>query len=190
MNAPQAARKYRIKYNTPAENGVATVARALIKPGTNEIVAEVNASGILTGSGITSLLPVGSVIAYAGATAPTNWALCYGQELAVASYPVLDALLGTTYGARTDGAGGAGSTHFRVPDLRGRVVAGQDDMGGVSANRLTSALNGDTLGATGGSETIEASEPVQATGAAFGFSQESNDLVQPTIILNYIIKLT
>ena len=40
--------------------------------------------------------------------------------------------------------------------MRGRVVAGQDDMGGASANRLTDqsgGLNGDTLGDTGGSET-------------------------------------
>ena len=36
------------------------------------------------------------------------------------------------------------------------MVAGQDDMGGSSANRLTNqsgGLNGDTLGDTGGSET-------------------------------------
>ena len=40
--------------------------------------------------------------------------------------------------------------------MRGRVIAGQDDMGGASANRLTDqtgGLNGDTLGGTGGSET-------------------------------------
>jgi microcystin-dependent protein len=51
---------------------------------------------------------------------------------------------------------GDGSTTFNLPDLRGRVVAGQDDMGGTSANRLTGttgSLDGDTLGATGGTET-------------------------------------
>jgi microcystin-dependent protein len=56
----------------------------------------------------------------------------------------------TTFGV------GDGSTTFNIPDLRGRVVAGKDDMGGSSANRLTNAddgLNGDTLGATGGGET-------------------------------------
>jgi microcystin-dependent protein len=43
-----------------------------------------------------------------------------------------------------------------VRDARGRVVAGKDDMGGSSANRLTNqsgGLDGDTLGAAGGSET-------------------------------------
>ena len=58
--------------------------------------------------------------------------------------------LGTTYGS------GDGSTTFNLPDLRGRVIAGKDDMGGASANRLTDqsgGLNGDTLGDSGGSET-------------------------------------
>ena len=38
------------------------------------------------------------------------------------------------------------SSTFNLPDLRGRVVAGKDDMGGVSANNLTDqsgGLNGD-----------------------------------------------
>jgi microcystin-dependent protein len=51
---------------------------------------------------------------------------------------------------------GDGSTTFNLPDLRGRTIAGKDDMGGVSANRLTNqsgGLDGDTLGAAGGAET-------------------------------------
>jgi microcystin-dependent protein len=51
---------------------------------------------------------------------------------------------------------GDGSTTCNIPDCRGRVIAGKDDMGGTSANRLTNqsgGLNGDTLGAMGGSET-------------------------------------
>ena len=62
----------------------------------------------------------------------------------------------------------AGTT-FAVPDLRGMVTAGKDDMGGVSANRLTSPINGDTLGATGGAEDITLSQaqmPVHAHAAS------------------------
>lgn len=43
-----------------------------------------------------------------------------------------------------------------LPDLRGRVVAGKDNMGGSAANRLTSGASGvagNTIGATGGAET-------------------------------------
>lgn len=77
------------------------------------------------------------------------WIMCYGQTLNVADYPLLASRIGTTYG-------GNGITTFRLPDRRGRVGAGVDNMGGVSANRLTGqagGLNGDVLGATGGAET-------------------------------------
>ena len=77
-----------------------------------------NAKLVMTG------LPVGAITQYALATAPVGWLLCDGGQYAVATYPLLDALLGVTYGARTNGVGGAGSTHFRVPDARGRVAVG------------------------------------------------------------------
>jgi microcystin-dependent protein len=50
---------------------------------------------------------------------------------------------------------GDGSTTFNVPDLRGRMLAGVDNMGGSAANRVTSAVSGitgTTLGATGGDQ--------------------------------------
>jgi microcystin-dependent protein len=89
------------------------------------------------------------IFPYGGTSAPTGYLLCYGQSLVRADYAALFSAIGTTYGA-------ADGTHFNVPDLRGRVAAGKDDMGGSSANRLTDAddgLNGDTLGDTGGGET-------------------------------------
>ena len=94
--------------------------------------------------------PAGSVIAYAGSTAPTGWLLCQGQAVSRTTYATLFGEIGTYYGA------GNGSTTFNVPDLRGRVVAGKDDMGGVAANRLTGTsggVDGSALGAYGGSET-------------------------------------
>lgn len=93
---------------------------------------------------------IGQVFDYAGTTAPTQSLFCYGQAVSRTTYAALFAVIGDTYGV------GDGSTTFNIPDLRGRVVAGQDDMGGSSANRLTAvtgSLNGDTLGATGGAET-------------------------------------
>jgi microcystin-dependent protein len=51
---------------------------------------------------------------------------------------------------------GDGSTTFNVPDDRGRVNPGRDNMGGTSANRLTAqtgGIEGDNLGAVGGAET-------------------------------------
>ena len=98
----------------------------------------------------TLLTPTGSLVPFAGSSAPTGWLFCYGQAVSRTTYSALFTALGTTYGS------GDGSTTFNLPDLRGRVIAGKDDMGGASANRLTDqtgGLNGDTLGDSGGSET-------------------------------------
>lgn len=50
---------------------------------------------------------------------------------------------------------GDGSTTFNLPDRRGRVIVGRDNMGGTSANRLTGATGSvaaSKLNATGGEE--------------------------------------
>ena len=92
-------------------------------------------------------VPSGIIMPFAGTTAPSSYLMCFGQAVSRTTYSALFAAIGTTYGS------GDGSTTFNLPDLRGRVIAGQDDMGGTSANRLTSPINGDTLGAAGGSES-------------------------------------
>ena len=158
-------------------------------------------------------LPPGAIVPYAGTAAPTGWILCYGQAVSRATYASLFAATGTTYGA------GDGSTTFNLPDLRGRVVAGKDDMGGSAASRLTNSdtgnpgVNGTTLGATGGADrhtlttaqmpshshsylTLTAGAGV-AGGSGFAGtslttggagSSEAHPNVQPTLVLNYIIR--
>lgn len=96
-------------------------------------------------------IPIGGSIDYWGASAPnSSFALMYGQAISRTTYGTLFSLFGTAYGS------GDGSTTFNVPDLRGRVVAGKDDMGGSAASRLTSGYfgaSGSTLGNTGGAES-------------------------------------
>lgn len=95
-------------------------------------------------------LPPGIMLPYAGSTAPSGWLLAYGQAVSRTTYAALFAIIGTTYGA------GDGSTTFNLPDARGRVIAGKDNMGGTAASRLTAAgsgVDGTTLGASGGAET-------------------------------------
>lgn len=163
------------------------------------------------------IIPPGSVEAYAGITEPSSWLFCYGQAVSRTTYADLFTAISTTYGV------GDGSTTFNLPDLRGRTIAGQDDMGGTSANRLTGAagsVDGDILGGAGGAEThtlITAEMPAHThTGFAFqttggganithpakigntNATQMETDAstggggahnnVQPTLILNYIIK--
>jgi microcystin-dependent protein len=152
----------------------------------------------------------GTIKADAGTSAPSGWLHCYGQAVSRTTYSAIFSRLSTTYGT------GDGSSTFNLPDLRGRVVAGQDDMGGTSANRLTDqsgGLDGDTLGDTGGSEThtlqtteipahthgsvyvsggggiqgnVGTTGQIGSSGSTGGGGAHNN--VQPTIILNYIIK--
>lgn len=96
-------------------------------------------------------VPIGSCIDFFGATAPnSSFVLAYGQAVSRTAYATLFSLFGTTYGV------GDGSTTFNIPDCRGRVIAGKDDMGGSGASRLTSSYFGGSainLGAVGGSES-------------------------------------
>jgi microcystin-dependent protein len=96
-------------------------------------------------------VPIGGMVDYFGTTAPnSNFVFPYGQAISRTTYSALFALVGTTHGT------GDGSTTFNVPDLRGRVIAGKDDMGGSAASRLTSTYYGTSaaaLGAVGGGQS-------------------------------------
>jgi microcystin-dependent protein len=93
-------------------------------------------------------IPLGGGLVFFGTTAPnSSFVFPYGQAISRTTYSALFSMFSTTFGV------GDGSTTFNIPDVRGRVIAGKDDMGGSSANRLTNGdngLNGDVLGATGG----------------------------------------
>ena len=99
-----------------------------------------------------ALVPIGTTLDFWGPAAPSaNWLFPYGQAVSRATYATLFALLGTRYGV------GDGATTFNLPDLRGRVAVGKDNMGGTPANRVTTAVSGvdaATLGAAGGSQLL------------------------------------
>ena len=64
------------------------------------------------------VMPIGSVISFAGATATSGFMICNGTSLNKGLYPQLFAIIGYTYG-------GSGNT-FKLPDMRGRVAVCQD----------------------------------------------------------------
>jgi microcystin-dependent protein len=101
-------------------------------------------------------LPAGVILDYAGATPPTGFLFCAGQLINRITYSALFSAIGVQYGA------GDGSTTFKLPDYRGKVGAGKDDMGGLVAGILTdnTIIKAKTLGATGGKEkhTLSISE--------------------------------
>lgn len=123
--------------STPARLGVGTNGQVLIADST---ATNGMAWGQIASVGITdativqgdialtllkALCPVGTINAYAGATAPTGWILCDGTAVVSGTHPELYALCATT------------------PDLRGRFALGK-----------TAAGTGSTLLGTGGSTTI------------------------------------
>lgn len=133
---------------------------AVVTPGTygdatNVPQITLNSRGQVTGVvavPIISVVPVGAVVPYAGASAPTNWKLAYGETASRTGCAALFSAIGTTYGI------GDGSTTFNLPDLRGRAAFGKDNMGGSGASRLTSGgsgVDGATLGAVGGDQLMQ-----------------------------------
>ncbi len=110
-------------------------------------VGQITSNGIANTSGTPISIPVGTVVDFAGASAPTGWLLCFGQSLSTTTYSRLFAVIGYTYG-------GAGSS-FSMPDARGRATFGKDNMGGSAASRITAAggnFDGTVLGGTGGQQ--------------------------------------
>jgi microcystin-dependent protein len=71
-----------------------------------------------------TLVPTGAVMPFAMNSAPSGWLAADGLEYSKTGiYSALFAAIGSTYG-ETNGSGGAGASHFRVPDLRGIFVRG------------------------------------------------------------------
>lgn len=69
-------------------------------------------------------VPIGTILPYAGSTAPEGTLMCNGAAISRSTYAELFAAISTTWGA------GDGETTFNVPDLRGYFIRG---VGGNSA---------------------------------------------------------
>ena len=126
--------------------GGGTVGKQLFACSTTAEAAAIVAASAAAASPV----PVGTIMPYAGSSAPTGWLFANGAAVSRATYADLFTAISTSYGV------GDGVSTFNVPDLRGRGVFGHDSMGSTSAARITTAgsgINGNTLGATGGTET-------------------------------------
>jgi microcystin-dependent protein len=93
--------------------------------------------------------PPGVILPYAGQTAPAGWLLCDGSEYSRTEYSILFDAIGYSFGARINVEEG----FFRVPDFRGRLPLGADNMGGESANTVTASY-ADGVGQVGGAERV------------------------------------
>ncbi len=156
----------------------------------------------LDSAAVSVLMPTASLMPYAGTSAPTGYFLCDGSAKSRTTYSALFGIIGTTYGA------GDLSTTFNIPDLRGRVIAGNggtllsgsaDAIGATNAHSTkthtlvaaemqhTNSTPTTTHAVNGGTGGITA--PFSAnTGNISATTATAHNNVQPTIILNYIIK--
>lgn len=92
--------------------------------------------------------PAGVILPYGGDVAPSGWLLCNGQEVEKEDYRILFATIGYKFKPESQVSPG----FFAVPDLRGRLPLGADNIGGTSADVVT-ANSADIVGALDGSET-------------------------------------
>jgi microcystin-dependent protein len=198
-----------------------------------------SASNILTGISDTSQIPIGADIELSLCVIAGTTVISKTSSTVTLSNPSSVSI--NTVATFFPYGNGNRSTTFNVPDLRGYVLAGRDNMGGSASSRLTSTYFGsdaDALGAVGGSQShtqtisemaahdhtltdpghshkiggngaapsgssiatitnynisgVQYDSQIVATGITMAITGASVpfSIVQPTITLNYIIKIT
>lgn len=145
-------------------------------------------------------IPIGSVMPFAEVDSTSalmsDWLLCDGRAVSRTIYSELFNLIGTTYGA------GDGSTTFNLPDVKGKVIVGQDEADddfktlgakiGEKEVTLTIAQmpshSGHVVGslttaqAQAGTGVIGTSNPEDIGGG------QAHNNIQPSLVLKYYIK--
>jgi microcystin-dependent protein len=129
-------------------------------------------------------IPLGGMMPYTLATAPSSaFVFPFGQAISRTTYATLyNAYLALPSGLSTYGVGD-GTTTFNVPDIRGRGIFGQDNMGGSAASRITVAggnFDGTVLGGTQdrqnkviANSNLPANIPLNDPGHPHNFNEDS-----------------
>lgn len=119
-----------------------------------------------------AVLPPGSVLAHAGATAPQGFLLCDGTAVSRTTYGALFKAIGVAHGY------GDNSTTFNIPDCRGIFVRGVDGAASRDADKAarTAANTGGNTGNLVGSRQVDATSKnsisrVSAQVTSLGMSQ-------------------
>ncbi len=130
------------------KNGSAVSVHKLATPRTIALSGDVTGSATFDGSANISIatsvnaqamIPAGSVISFAGVTAPAGFLLCNGSAVSRTTYDKLFSAIGTIYGAGDD------SSTFNLPDLRGRFVRGFDGGVGRDLSRTLGSVQEDAM---------------------------------------------
>ena len=120
--------------NAPVTNGAALVGYYdTVNNDATTVAAQLT---YLTGA-VVAPFPSGAIIDFAGTAAPAGFLVCDGSEVSRATYDVLFAAIGITWGD------GNGTTTFNLPDLNHRVTMGS---GGSTTNPTIGTAVGDVGG--------------------------------------------
>lgn len=117
-----------------------------VPPSSAFVVGMVGGGGMPAGVLVATVRNITSTTASASATAPDRgyfWP--YGQVIKQNKAPNLNRVLGTRFNT-----GGEATDEVRLPDARGRMLIGMDNMGGSDAGRHSLT---NTVGTVGGAET-------------------------------------
>jgi len=170
---------------------------------TLQTAADLSAS--ITAQGVSALMPTGTVLHFAGSSAPTGWLLCDGSAVSRTTYATLFALLSTTYGV------GDGSTTFNVPNTSGIFISGvgSQTISTIAYTRTLATRQGDVMqghihrinsnnGATGGfvnavTNNIAAASDIgsgsPSTDSTNGTPRTGAETRPANIAFNHIIKI-
>jgi microcystin-dependent protein len=113
-------------------------------------------------------VPIGTIMPFAGTSAPYGYLLCDGSEVEISRYSDLYDIIGTRYNGS---APLAGLNTYRIPDLRGRFPLGKHNMdngetvpnstggfvdagGGTPSPARVEGLAAETLAGTAGQSSI------------------------------------
>ena len=94
---------------------------------------------LLNADDLLGMVPSGTVLYFAGQSAPAGWLKANGAAVSRTAYAALFAAIGTTYGV------GDGRNTFNLPDLRGEFIRGWDDGRGVDTPRPIGSAQADTV---------------------------------------------
>jgi len=168
------------------------------------IVGDTNITGnLIVGGNISggSSVPAGTILTFAGSSAPSGFLMANGSSYSTSAYPDLFSTIGYVYG----GSGGS----FNVPNMQGRVAVGRNasdatfatlgNAGGEKNHNLTIAempIHSHTYSYPNfgthaypysGGDPIWVYTSTTYDTSNTGGNQSHNNL-QPYIVINYIIK--
>ena len=113
-----------------------------------EVVAGLDTEKAITPANLQSALPSlglsnppGTIIMFAGDTAPSGYLECDGVQISRSDYQLLFAAIGVYHGV------GDNSTTFNIPDLRGEFVRGWSGTKGTDPSRQLGSFQTDSVGA-------------------------------------------